>query len=217
MNFKKILAGVLSVSLLGSSVMMSAIAQPANEIAMEESEVPLLAPKQQLIKQYKDFRRYLNRVNRCLFTGPCTKAEIMQVKRHGWKLFKLMVALGLIGGGLAYRRYRKPAEEVPAGETGFVERKIIEAKEMLARQTPEVAKEFFAGEAAFGAYPAEGIGPGGLIPGGVELKVRRKAKEVVPEGKKEETPARSSSAPPELEGKEEEVDPTPEPPMSFGF
>ena len=165
MNFKKILAGVLSVSLLGSSLMVSAIDQPSSVPMVEQGEVPILAPKQQLIKQMNTFRRYLNRVKRCLFTGPCTREEIAQVKRHGWKLIKLMLLLGLVGG-LTYRQYRKPAAAPAEGEAGLVERKFIEAGEMIKRRSPELVKEILRGEAAIGVYPAPGRGPGGLFTSG---------------------------------------------------
>lgn len=104
MKYQKILPALWAVSMLTSLHTVRAINQPVSELSVAPNEVPLLSPKQ-LSKQMKDFKRYLNRVNRCLFTGPCTREEIAQVRRHAWRLIKSLV---IVGGVAALCKYGVP-------------------------------------------------------------------------------------------------------------
>lgn len=97
MSVRKNLVALVAVSILGVSNTIQSINPSADEVLVGQSEVPLLSPKQ-LSKQMNDFRRYLNRVRRCMFTGPCTKEEIAQVRRHALKLLK---AMGWAGAAMA--------------------------------------------------------------------------------------------------------------------
>lgn len=190
MDFKKILSGTVLSFLIGSSFTAQALDRPAPGLDVEEGEVPILSPKQ-LSKQMKDFKKYLNKVQRCLFTGPCTKEEKAQVWRHGKRLMKYVALAGgavlfyhkgvpLVQKGYGATRkffggeFEAAVEKVKGG-VKEVGQQAEETVESLKKKLPEgvegLLEEVAAGEAAFGAYPSLR---------GIELKVRRKEKAPVP-------------------------------------
>jgi hypothetical protein len=185
MNLRKKFLALLAISILGISNEIGAINQPLDEQPMLQNEVPLLSPKQ-LSKQMQDLRRYLNRVRRCMFTGPCTKEEIVQVQRHIGKVLK---GMGIIGAGaLLYRgfprlkaeaeaqaRRLRVAAEAEAEQLGKAAAKgaageIREAAPVIARSAVEAAAEA-ASKHELGTKFQFG-GPGGVIPIGAETFIR---------------------------------------------
>jgi len=166
---RKSLLALLAISILGISVNIDAINQASDEL--EQSEVPMLSPKQ-LSKQMRDFRRYVNRVRRCMFTGPCTKKEMTQVRRHGWYLLK---ALGVAGAGALLYYYRAPIK-------GWAETKAQAGEEALKRK----AKEMGAAAGAGLAEQVRGLGvkvqpqyggPGSMVPVGFTAEVQQRGEQ----------------------------------------
>ncbi|TET33484.1 hypothetical protein E3J61_03960, partial [Candidatus Dependentiae bacterium] len=101
MNFKKYIAVMLLVLLSSESTIWA---------ANSDGVTPLFSPKQLNIGM-NNFKNYLDKVKRCLATGPCKKEELMQVKRHGLFLLKLLAAVALVG--LVRWKVKKEVERAP--------------------------------------------------------------------------------------------------------
>ena len=101
MNFKKHIAVMLLVLLSSESTIWA---------VNSNGVVPLFSPKQLKIGM-NNFKNYLDKVKRCLATGPCKQEELMQVKRHGLFLVKLLAAVALVG--LVRWKVKKEIEKAP--------------------------------------------------------------------------------------------------------
>lgn len=183
MKYQKILLALWAISMLTSLHTVCAINQPARELSVAPNEVPLLSPKQ-LSKQMKDFKRYLNRVNRCLFTGPCTSEEIAQVRRHAWGLIKSLV---IVSGAAVLYKYREPIKEW--GQARGKEFK--EAVKTTAKETVKASVEDIQVKPTYSSFG---------LPTGVEVVVKEEGRE---EKGKEEKKAVSRAVSPEGSDDEE--------------
>lgn len=101
MNHKRNLFALLLLLLGTESMIWSA---NSNHV------VPLFSPKQLKIGM-KNFKNYLDKVKRCIATGPCKAEELMQVKKHGLFLLKAIVLAAL--AGFAIRKGRQVVREAP--------------------------------------------------------------------------------------------------------
>ena len=101
MNFKKYIVVMLLVLLSSESTIWA---------ANSNGVTPLFSPKQLKIGM-DNFKNYLDKVKRCLATGPCKQEELMQVKRHGLFLLKLLAAVALVG--LVRWKVKKEVEKAP--------------------------------------------------------------------------------------------------------
>ena len=101
MNFKNCIAVMLLVLLSSESTIWA---------ANSNGVTPLFSPKQLKIGM-NNFRNYLDKVKRCLATGPCKQEELMQVKKHGLFLLKLLAAVVLVG--LVRWKVKKEIAEAP--------------------------------------------------------------------------------------------------------
>ncbi len=101
MNFKKYIAVMLLVLLSSESTIWA---------VNSNGVTPLFSPKQLNIGM-NNFKNYLDKVKRCLATGPCKQEELMQVKRHGLFLLKLLAAVALVG--LVRWKVKKEIEKAP--------------------------------------------------------------------------------------------------------
>ncbi len=102
MNCKKYIAVMLLVLLSCESTIWA---------VNSNGVTPLFSPKQLNIGM-NNFKNYLDKVKRCLATGPCKQEELMQVKKHGLFLLKLLAAVALVG--LVRWKVKKEIKEAPA-------------------------------------------------------------------------------------------------------
>ena len=138
MNFKKHIAVLLLVLFASESTIWSANSNNA---------VPLFSPKQLKIGM-DNFKNYLDKVQRCLVTGPCKREELMQIKKHGLFLLKLLAAGALIGVGIwkgkqAIERAPERIERGIAWVTRVSKKELLRqtSKKELLRQTLDILSE----------------------------------------------------------------------------